>query len=480
MSDNPKAIDLFCGAGGISEGLKQAGYDVIWATDHDADCVVTHEINHEAETVQADIRELDPEEDLDLQPEDVDVVAGGPPCPTFSVVGRSKINSIEGRSNGEDERHQLYEHFLRFVEYFEPEVLIMENVEGMQSATNKEGEDVVEIIEDEMRDLGYSVKSQCIDAADFGVPQHRKRLFFIGSRENNKLPNIEDWASHRPPKDDEERKIKPKGNPFRIKQGELSEYTNQQPEFPYYEKDQDDKIPWNTVADAIMDLPPVYPERTDGSSLNEDYYQQEGYPVPPLSQYQEWVRDIPEDAVSLTNHIGSFAKQDSIENLKDRVSKLEELISEDESEDKLDREELRSEIEDLKDDLTEHESRGHNIRDLTLYKILGEGTGYKIGDLPDEFQPYRKDIFNDNYKKQNPKKPASTIVAHISKDGHMFIHPNEARSLTPREAARLQSFPDSYIFPRSRTATYKQVGNAVPPLMARAIGAAIKREILEN
>jgi DNA (cytosine-5)-methyltransferase 1 len=477
MTSNPKAIDLFCGAGGISEGLKEAGYDVIWATDNDEDCVVTHEINHEAETVQADIRELDPK-DLDLEPEDVDVVAGGPPCPTFSVVGRSKINSIEGRSNGEDDRHQLYEHFLRFVDYFEPEVLIMENVEGMQSAKNKDGEDVVQIIEDEMRDLGYWVKSQCLDAADFGVPQHRKRLFFIGSKEKSKLPDMKEWASHRPPKNDEERMIKPKGNPMRIKQGKLSDYTDEQPEFPHYEKNQEDRLPWNTVADAIMDLPPVYPERTDGSSLNDDYYQQKGYPIPPLSQYQEWIRDIPEGTISLTNHIGQFAEKDSIEDLKNRVSKLEEIISEDGSE--IDEDELKSEIEDLRDDLTEQESRGHNIRDLTLYKILGEGTGYKIGDLPDEFQPYRKDIFNDNYKKQNPKKPASTIVAHISKDGHMFIHPNEARSLTPREAARIQSFPDSYIFPKSRTATYKQVGNAVPPLLARAVGTAIKREILDQ
>jgi len=425
--DRPKAIDLFCGAGGISEGLKQAGYDIIWATDHDEDCVIAHEANHEAETVHADITKLDPENDVDLEPEDVDVVAGGPPCPTFSVVGRSKINSIDGRNNGDDKRHQLYEHFLRFVDYFEPEVLIMENVEGMKSATNKEGEEVIGIIEDEMRDLGYWVNSQCLDAANFGVPQNRKRLFFIGSKSKEKLPDLENWKSHRPPRDgkDIEKMIKPKDNPRRIEKGRLSEFTEDYEEFPSYQKS-NKKTPWNTVADAIMDLPPVYPERTDGSALNDDYSNQKEYRVPALTQFQEWVRDLPEGTT-----------------------------------------------------LENHESRGHNIRDLTLYKILGEGTGYKIGDLPDEFQPYRKDIFNDNYKKQNPKEPASTIVAHISKDGHMFIHPNEARSLTPREAARLQSFQDSYIFPQSRTSTYKQIGNAVPPLLARAVGTAVKKELLD-
>lgn len=427
VEEKPKGIDLFCGAGGISEGLKQAGFDVIWATDHNEDCVIAHEANHEAKTVHADITELDPETDVNLEPEDVDLVAGGPPCPTFSVVGRSKINSIDGRNNGEDKRHQLYEHFLRFVDYFEPDVFIMENVEGMISAKNKDGEDVVEIIEDEMRDLGYRVKFQCLDAANFGVPQHRKRVFFIGNKMSKENPDMKEWESHREPRNEEEKMIKPKENPLRRKQGRLLDYTeSEKPNFPQYKKNTDDRLPWNTVADAIIDLPPVYPSRTNGGpSLHEEYSSYDKYRVPALSQYQEWVRDIPDGAK-----------------------------------------------------LQDHESRGHNIRDLTLYKMLGEGTGYKIGDLPDEFQPYRKDIFNDNYKKQDPKEPSSTIVAHISKDGHMFIHPNEARSLTPREVARLQSFPDSYIFPQSRTATYKQIGNAVPPLLARAIGAAIREELL--
>jgi DNA (cytosine-5)-methyltransferase 1 len=120
------------------------------------------------------------------------------------------------------------------------------------------------------------------------------------------------------------------------------------------------------------------------------------------------------------------------------------------------------------------------MRDLTLYKLLGEGVSYIIGDIPEEHQPYRADIFPDKLKKQNPKEPATTIVAHLYKDGHMFIHPREARSITVREAARLQSFRDSFEFPVARTHAFKQVGNAVPPLLAQALGTAILTEVLDE
>ena len=100
------------------------------------------------------------------------------------------------------------------------------------------------------------------------------------------------------------------------------------------------------------------------------------------------------------------------------------------------------------------------MRDLTIYKLLGEGVSWIIGDLPENAQPYRTDIFPDKYKKQNPLEPSSTIVAHLYKDGNMFIHPREARTITAREAARLQSFKDTFVFPVARTYAFKQIGNA--------------------
>jgi DNA (cytosine-5)-methyltransferase 1 len=438
--DRRTAIDLFCGAGGLSQGLHDAGFEILWGIDHDEKTKPTYEANHSCEMTVGDIREIEPP-DLGLNRGELDLVAGGPPCPTFSLVGRSKINSLEGRDNQSDERHLLYEEFLRFVDHYQPKAFLMENVEGMLSAENEDGKPVVDTIKEQIRgkrpvadmdlDLNYSVRVQLLDAADYGVPQHRNRLFFIGNRIGSENPDMEQWETHRPPKNEEEKKIKYKRDPS--KRSEEDQHTldgfiddRAEEEFPTFRKNKQNKHPWNTVADAILDLPPVSPEgETPPTKAAE-------YELGPVSEYQYWVRNLGEDQ--------DWENQD----------------------------------------LLNHECRGHNMRDLTLYKLLGEGTSFIIGDIPEEHQPYRTDIFPDKLKKQNPKEPSTTIVAHLYKDGHMFIHPNEARSITVREAARFQSFKDTFEFPVSRTHAFKQVGNAVPCLLAQALGTAIRTEIFDK
>lgn len=420
VEEKPKAIDLFAGAGGLSKGISEAGFEVIYALDANDACKETYDRNHEAEMQVADIRKVEPSK-LDIDKEKITLVAGGPPCPTFSKVGKSKINSIENRNNREDDRHLLYEEFLKFVQHFEPKAFIMENVKGMTSEESAAGNPVVDVIKSQMEDLGYTVDYYVLDAADYGVPQNRERLFFIGNRISDENPDPRERKTHTKPNSSGESDIKFRHrettDPNQTTIPGLSESTESS--FPNFRKNQDRK-PWNTVADAITDLPPLSPE---GDCPPKKVSR---YTVPAISKYQVWARNFSED--------------------QDR----DEMV------------------------LYNHECRGHNLYDLSLYKLLGEGVGYKIGQLPEEIQPYREDIFNDKIKKQHPRKPASTVVAHLAKDGHMFVHPTEARSISPREAARLQSFKDDFVFPVSRTNTFKQIGNAVPPLLGQAVATSVK------
>jgi DNA (cytosine-5)-methyltransferase 1 len=284
-----------------------------------------------------------------------------------------------------------------------------------------------------MEDLGYNVDVTVVDAANYGVPQRRNRAFFIGNRLNIENPDLRRWETHREPNTDEETRLKRTGTAGSSQatvQATVGDFADGGiPDFDEIVPERSIKSPWITVAEAILDLPPVSP---GGPSSEDSKYsvpiQATEYQLEPLTEYQEWARDV------------------------------------DESQDQ---------------PLTNHRSRGHNMYDLSLYKLLGEGVGWDIDDVGQDLQPYRQDIFSDKYKKQHPRKPASTIVAHLEKDGHMFIHPREARSLTVREAARLQSFRDSFKFPVPLTNAFKLVGNAVPPRLAQVIGTAVLEEIFD-
>ncbi|WP_336331159.1 DNA cytosine methyltransferase [Haloarcula sp. CGMCC 1.2071] len=420
-SESLAAIDLFCGAGGISTGLQWAGYDICWATDIDEAATETYRKNHPsvdcttADITTSELPELD---------QSIDLVAGGPPCPPFSIVGRTMLDSLEGRDSTTDSRTQLWKRFRDAVDKYQPRAFLMENVQGMASATNEAGESVLRHITRQFSDLGYSVDHWVVDAADFGVPQHRQRLFIIGIREDTRPPRLMEWRTHREPNSPEERqaRLASHSKPAQ-KQETLDRFLDETAEAETSGKPQS-RAPWVTVAEAIADLPPLSPAGNRAADPHPPAVAEE-YELPPVTKYQAWARGEDPDI-------------------------------------------------DEPDQLYNHEARYHNLSDLSIYSLLGAGTGWRIGDLQDELQPYRDDVFQDNYTKQQADRPSSTIPAHIHKDGHMHIHPHEARSFTVREAARIQSFPDRFIFPVSRTAAYRQVGNAVPPLFAESIGLALR------
>jgi DNA (cytosine-5)-methyltransferase 1 len=378
-------IDLFCGAGGKSLGFKQAGFEVVAAVDVDRHAVATFKKNfpNVEHVFERDLCKFPPKDMAHLiGRKTVDVIIGGPPCQGFSNV-RRRDGKNHGKKIVRDSRRSLYREFLSYVLYFRPQAFVMENVPGLKSAG---GGRFFSRIREEVESLGYTLQVEDIFAADFGVPQKRRRIMFIGKRSDLPAAPIQIQRTH-------------------------SDKVERQPEGPK---------PYVYLGAAIMDLPVL----RAGEGKDESDYDLER-------------RD-------------KHAKKYGIEYL-DSVLEISKAPK-----------------------LTGHRARPHNERDLRDFELLREGENSKLAEkrgVKMEF-PYSRASFHDRYTRQSRKGLCSTIVAHLCKDGLMFIHPSQNRSLTPREAARVQSFPDWYQFPVARTHQFRLIGNAVPPLVARAVGSA--------
>jgi DNA (cytosine-5)-methyltransferase 1 len=281
----------------------------------------------------------------------------------------------------------LYRDFLRYVEFFEPSVFVMENVLGLRSAA---GGEYFNRVQSEAREIarssgrpGYRVHSQIEDARELGIPQKRRRQLIVGVR------------------------------------SDLQGY------FPAKLSPVSRTMPGTQLWDAIGDLPVL----RAGEGEEERRY----------------------DMGRRRKHLqGKQAAKNYLRHI------------------------LEVEWAQV---LTNHVARPHSDRDLRDFKILHEGensgTAIRARGVKFEF-PYKKHHFKDRYTRQSRSAPCSTVVAHLSKDGLMFIHPTQNRSLTPREAARVQSFPDWFRFPRARTHAFRLIGNAVPPVVAEAVGLAVR------
>lgn len=494
------AIDLFCGAGGMSLGLSMAGYETAWAIDADESAARTFAANFDTRPAVGDIREIGAERvaarvgggqeidrdggagtvssaDVRSSRTGVDLVVGGPPCPTHSHVGRNRLETVD-----DDDRHHLYEDFVRFVGAIRPRAFLMENVPGMTHSVSAGGVPVIEDIETRCEELGYRVTAASVDAANFGVPQRRERMFILGNRLGLPNPHLPAWRTHRPPKDAAERRAKIAADTDRrpstgsdsiqstLGAGGGGDGPDEADEanaasaaddaaarrgtgtaaeaLPVPTRDGNDVLrPWNTVADALLDLPPARDPESDprdddahpplAADGGAGYYATEA-----LTPYQRWVRTSPSD-LNPSGDGGDGGDGNA------------------------------------GTPLDSHVRRFVSDRDRALYTLLGEGVGYTVESLPDRLCPHDTDSFPDKYRKLNPSEPSNTIIAHISQGGNRFVHPRHARSITVREAARLQSFPDSFTFPVAQTPSYRQIGNAVPPLLARALGIAIGETILD-
>ena len=394
-SKAPRVIDLFCGAGGMSEGFSRAGFQIVAAADMDPIALRTLALNHPSlppEGVLAgDIRELDHRSLRKLVGRRrLDVLAGAPPCQGFSSAGfRSKSTRTGYRAIG-DERNYLFEWLVGMALELEPRLFLMENVPGMKTA-RRQDVSFLEAAARRLRAGGYITAVWQLNAAAFGVPQERTRCFLVAAAPDIELPG-------QPPE----------------------EYQNTRSAFDV------DALPPVTLTEAVFDLPPL--EAGTGSAVAGR--------VSPVS----------DNDVRLRRYLSKFQVREA--------SKV----------------------------TYNHYARYQNKQDLELYALLRPGEDsvhaierYGRADL----MRYRRDVFDDKYFRLRGDRPSKTIVSHLAKDGNGYIHPTQTRGITPREAARLQSFRDRYAFCGSPTDQWSQIGNAVPPMMAEKIArsflAALRR-----
>lgn len=401
-----KTIDLFAGCGGLTEGFAQtACYEtkacVEWET---AQCMNLRKrlankwgiADADQRVVRFDIQRTD---ELingfsdseygksvglhSLVGDGLDLVIGGPPCQAYSIAGR--IRDENGMKN--DYRNFLFESYLKVVKHFQPKAFVFENVPGLLSA-NPTGIPIVELIQKQFSEAGYAIipdlRKAVVDVADYGVPQHRRRVIILGL-------NKEYYGD----------------STFKL----LADFY--QTVLPKY-REQTPKI----LKDAISDLPGLYPIN-NAISVNG----------------RKTMHSLPN--TDIKNHVARF----------------------------------------------------QNERDISLFKMLandietGENKYLSIDARKELYTAYTGKTSNlHKYHVLKWDEPSTTIPAHLCKDGLRHIHPDstQARTITVREAARIQSFPDDYEFIGAMTDQYKMIGNAVPPEFARRLALAIKEVLFSN
>lgn len=350
-------IDLFCGCGGLSKGFLDAGYNVLLGIDNDTAALKTFEENHgNAKVLQLDLFNHENINEitnfLEQTNQKLDVLIGGPPCQGFSIAGPRNMN---------DRRNLLYVAMVKLAERTKPRAILLENVPGMLQTNGGIG---AKRIVSDFKKIGYNMIPKLLYAPDFGIPQIRKRVFFVGLK-NNSI-NFE---------------------------------------FPTPVLSKENYI---TCEDAISDLPALI-------GIYGDDIQK--YPSEPKTDYQKEMR---KKSNEIHNHIGTI----------------------------------------------------HDPKTVKMISLVPEGKNYK--SLPEEYRGLYK--YHEALTRYNSKKPSLTInTGHRS-----HFHYKWNRIPTVRESARLQSFSDDFIFYGNKSQQYRQVGNAVPPLLGKAIAEQLKKYLQDN
>lgn len=405
-----KIIDLFSGAGGLTEGFRNNNFEIIKHIEKDAaasqSLILRDIFHHLAATNKLEIynrylaKEMTFEELQKIVPESllqktlnteigdetidfifdsigdntqISGIIGGPPCQAYSTIGRARNENKKAT----DGRIYLYRYYIEFLKKYNPQFFVFENVKGLLSFKDSDGELLFPKMQEEFREAGYELDYRLINTAEYGIAQKRERIIIFG------VPAASEYLI----------------NKF----------------FLVLESQKEKTV---SVSQVFSDLPEI----KQGQELNK-------YKVGRSNTYiKKYFRKYPE--VSLTQNV----------------------------------------------------ARPHRDLDLEIYRQVAtarsEGRHLKYNELSPELITHKHtDKFLDRFKALSWETPSHTVVAHIAKDGHHYIHPDvkQNRSITVREAARLQGFPDDFYFETSRTSAFTQIGNAVPPILSEKIALAIEK-----
>jgi DNA (cytosine-5)-methyltransferase 1 len=465
-----RVLDLFSGCGGLSLGFNKAGFEIIGSVELDKEAARSHALNfhrgHRLFEQYAKSRNIENTSPADLFKDleitgaiddQVDIIIGGPPCQAFTRIGRAKLREVKNDLNAflNDARSQLYKRYLDYVTAFQPLVILMENVPDI---LNYGGVNIADKVCEDLSKLGYNCRYTLLNTVFYGVPQMRERMFLIGLHESINaditFPDPTHYAEL------------PKGY-HGSRNVALKNILNKDEHLHYQTPpvvESDLLLPAVTAQDALSDLPILKShlvgelkrgiKKTDAEvSYGETKVK---------NQFQQLMRSWPgfETNGKLNGNVIRYLPRDYpiFKQMKPGDQYPQALNI----------------AEDIFLARIEEQNKSGNF--------ISKGTAEYENILKKIVPPYSAGKFPNKWRKMEADKPSRTLMAHLGKDSYSHIHydSDQARTISVREAARLQTFPDGFLFKGAMNAALRQIGNAVPPLMATKIAEEIRNTILSN
>nr|WP_294990476.1 DNA cytosine methyltransferase [uncultured Sediminibacterium sp.] len=461
----PRVLDLFSGCGGLSLGFYKSGFQIVAGVELDSEAIRSHAANFHKDSphyhehcIPRDILKVSPSDifnSIGLQgnaASQIDVIIGGPPCQAFTRIGRAKLRAVTKDSNAflNDSRSQLYKRYLEYVTELKPVAILMENVPDI---LNYGGVNIADIVCNDLAAQGYKCRYTLLNTVYYGVPQMRERMFLMAVHKTVDADILFPQPTHfidLPRGYHGSRNVALKN----IVEDKTHKYYMPPPPAP------SDSVPAVTAEKALSDLPEITMHLKGklkrGMKVDNvmRYKTAEGE-----NEFQRMMRTWPisQDQVALNiirylpRDYAIFGKMKPGDQYPQAIQAARRILN----------------------------SKISQAEKITGKKISQKSKQYdKL--VAETIPPYDVNKFPNKWRKMEADKPSRTLMAHLGKDSYSHIHydSRQARTISVREAARLQSFPDGFQFTGAMNAAFRQIGNAVPPLMSEKIAGRMKEILL--